>query len=351
MYGTLRINWSATALESKYGDIYVGGFGVEDSIRWAYYKSHFELLHLDKKGDLKRMYRSPKDSVYGPIEDMVFTDDGCIILAASKGYQHHYIVGVNTPRAELVVYPSLLKIDTSDFSIVWENVYKQGGGPYPMRLNFKRIIKTHDNSGYVAGGTIFVVDPRDTVPLPPAGFGYKYFDTRGFLVKVNTHGDTLWNRMYQHLYFTETGHHIMDFEQAADNGFIAVGNANGDDPEDPIDPPIQSWILKVDEYGCLIPNCHITSTQEEPEKGEIPIMVYPNPVQDELYFLIPKEAEGSRYQLNLIDMSGRVLESHERIEKGVNYIMDMSKYPTGEYFLHIRNTEGIGFSKKIIKIN
>jgi hypothetical protein len=68
-------------------------------------------------------------------------------------------------------------------------------------------------------------------------------------------------------------------QQTQDEGFVMCGFAHTI-----VDVPVSSasdtWILKVDKYGCEIPVC-VTSieepTQPEPPKEETYFEVYPNP--------------------------------------------------------------------------
>lgn len=78
-------------------------------------------------------------------------------------------------------------------------------------------------------------------------------------------------------------------------------------------------MLRVDEEGCLVPGCHLVSTEEEAAAPALSLHLYPNPAQEYLYVLLRDAGIAHRRgaALQLLDLQGRILQSHpaDRIDE------------------------------------
>jgi hypothetical protein len=92
------------------------------------------------------------------------------------------------------------------------------------------------------------------------------------------------------------------------------------------------YIFKLKDNSMNIDEHHLSN-----------IYVYPNPTTDYLHILTNST---EKYHYKLIDVNGRILQSHliETSEKSI----DLQHLPTGTYFLQLQNGE-IQLTKKIIK--
>jgi hypothetical protein len=117
-------------------------------------------------------------------------------------------------------------------------------------------------------------------------------------------------------------------------GYVMGGQTiYGNEPSGPIQ---RGWLLRVDEEGCLVPGCHLVSTEEEAAAPALSLHLYPNPAQEYLYVLL-RDAGIARRQdaaLQLLDLQGRILQSHPagRIDE-VTSILPVQALPAGAYVL------------------
>jgi hypothetical protein len=165
-----------------------------------------------------------------------------------------------------------------------------------------------------------------------------------YLWKVSETGDSLWSRYYQIVQNKTDFHQIQDIERCPDGGYVFVGEAQDEDPEEG-EPSQQAWIFKVDEYGCLIPGCQLLDDVEEPPHEKVQYQVYPNPVSDWLSVYV----NDSRIsQLSLVDAQGRLLQSTQAQRAQTTYLISVQDYPPGIYFLQGYSAQELLFSEKII---
>jgi hypothetical protein len=69
----------------------------------------------------------------------------------------------------------------------------------------------------------------------------------GAIFKINSQGDSLWWRNYQHPHDSSSSNYIRSIKQTPDGGFIAGGF---------VTRPQDIWVLKLDSMGCVEPLCH-----------------------------------------------------------------------------------------------
>ncbi|MCB9290015.1 MAG: T9SS type A sorting domain-containing protein [Lewinellaceae bacterium] len=170
-----------------------------------------------------------------------------------------------------------------------------------------------------------------------------YFD--GVLAKISSDGVLLWKRYYQHIPSQNTRHYINDLAQAPDGGFIMVGEVR-----DTINAPRQQgWLLKVDEYGCLVPGCELVSgvksSDDSKSSDDFTLLLYPNPVGEELqvYFSGPA---GGEHHFRILDAQGREwrrfstrlpaspdVAGHAGRSSEVTLLVEVEELPAGVYYL------------------
>lgn len=106
-----------------------------------------------------------------------------------------------------------------------------------------------------------------------------------------------------------------------------------------------AYVDKVEFTSPFSAKCATLSTGDKSNDVFVDeIAIYPNPV------LNTTEVSGIKpnYKLTLTDFSGRILKNYAPLTQTLS--VDLSKYPTGMYFLHFRNRDrNISFCKKLIK--
>ncbi|MBK6902664.1 MAG: T9SS type A sorting domain-containing protein [Saprospirales bacterium] len=126
-------------------------------------------------------------------------------------------------------------------------------------------------------------------------------------------------------------HYLYDLEATPDGGYVMVGEARAGVPDTLFPPPVQQgWILKVDEWGCLVPGCQLdVATKDAPAGEEMRLKVYPNPASEVLYIHLPDA--GPRGRFRLVDALGRTLREFAASPGDTTYILPLEGIPPGWY--------------------
>src|SRR5690606_3313895 len=182
-----------------------------------------------------------------------------------------------------------------------------------------KIIEVPNGSGYVVVGSIHNVNYEETG-----------WDINGLIAKISPEGDSLWIRRYNYVQSPADYHIFYDVEATADGGYVMVGQATDYfmDGESPLQ---QAWIVKVDEYGCLVPGCHTSSVDDI--KINIKLDLYPNPARDYLNVFYFDPAHRGEVHFRIVDVQGRVMQSFSSRVNDITHIIPLSGYAAGQYFL------------------
>lgn len=108
-----------------------------------------------------------------------------------------------------------------------------------------------------------------------AGFTRTHYTNNqvwGWLFKFNQDGDSIWSRTYYNN--PNAPNYIYDLKATADGGFIMAGSAN--DSLGGVGAQ-NTWVLKVDEFGCEVENCQMYDEIKEQKENAVELKIYPNP--------------------------------------------------------------------------
>ncbi len=230
----------------------------------------FLLFGYSSSSGLRSWYLVKTDSLgnmqwqkkYG---DQVLDRVGLEIL----NYKDEFFYLMGSEEKEFPYSPDaiLAKIDKNG-NVLWEKLY---GGISTDAFN--RAIIEQDY--IIIGGTSRSFNPRN--------------DGDAWIVKLDSSGNTLWQRTYDSWREGDTGSatdHIYNISEA-EEGYILVGF--GDDP-DKAGHDQDVWVLKVDSMGCLQADCHLTGIVQTVKAHGI--IAYPNPAKEQLYIQSAKEIQG-----------------------------------------------------------
>ena len=109
----------------------------------------------------------------------------------------------------------------------------------------------------------------------------------------------------------------------------------------PFEPPMyvpqqRGWLVKVDEFGCLVPDCQLVSTDELPAtEPPFQILTYPNPTTDRLNVFLKTAPGAGSHTGELLDATGRSVRQFGGTAAEVTYVLDTQELPAGVYFLHV----------------
>jgi len=207
------------------------------------------------------------------------------------------------------------KIDLEG-NIIWDK--KFGTSEYNKRVS--NIRQTNDG-GYIATG--YTATAQLVWPYP---------DFSGWMLKINSEGDSLWYRLYYNLSGTNGYNYLYDVITTNDNGFAACGQVFG-----PTTGYIQhAWVIKVDSLGCDTPGCATgTNVFELTAIVGDKLKVWPNPVKEKF------QVTGFRFQVScnkiirVYNSQGLKVEEVEVPEGKETITVDVGGWRRGLYFVRL----------------
>jgi hypothetical protein len=220
-------------------------------------------------------------------------------------------------------WPYLVKFD-SNGDTIWEETI----GESNFECVLTKVFETEDGN-LMAGGYRY-----------DAGINYPH--RWGLLIKLNQQGDSLWYRKYK--FADDTQCFFRDVIETSDGGFAACGRTWPSEENSSID----TWVVKTDEYGCIIPGCHIGIEEFTEKYGRF--KVGPNPVRqsENLTVFLPdiKDLNGLSFQLR--NLSGQLVKSFVPDEGGTSYLLRMDDVTKGMYVLSLLKDGVQGQSEKVV---
>lgn len=164
----------------------------------------------------------------------------------------------------------------------------------------------------------------------------------GVLLRFDGNGDSLWMRSYTHPSTDTTWsdwNDLYDVIPTADGGFAACGYvlSYGQD----------SWVIKVDSFGCLVPGCQ--QFDNIAEQGiDLNVLVYPNPTQGRV-FISFRSAMPPTGEFTLRNSSGQVVRRFQPGGTSVEIDLDISDQSAGLYLIKYTDQQGTCWESKVIK--
>ncbi|MCB0595642.1 MAG: T9SS type A sorting domain-containing protein [Lewinellaceae bacterium] len=294
---------------------------IRDNTNFAHQdiEARNHIFKVNEEGDILWEYFSPINELRGKEGRAIATSDGGLLVLTGQGIEfpagpgfselrwHNYAFKLDSNRQEewgVLVRDSLPSV--SYYNQLTSGIEIQGG------------------SGYAVAGNLIARTPENW-----------FFS--GVLAKISPEGELLWKRYYQHIAGQGPQHYINDLAQAPDGGFIMAGEVR-----DTVNAPRQQgWLLKVDEYGCLVPGCELVSGVEEGEakssddsksSDDCTLLLYPNPAGEELqvYFSAPA---GGEHHFRILDAQGRAWRRFSTRLSEVTLLVEVGELPGGVYFL------------------
>ncbi|MCB0571796.1 MAG: T9SS type A sorting domain-containing protein, partial [Phaeodactylibacter sp.] len=269
------------------------------------------IFEISDEGEILWQYLSPIDELRGLKGGVIPTSDGGLLVLTGKGIEVYVNPDTGQPRWHSYVF----KLNASHQE-EWGVFVRDSLEAITPNNQLRAALELGDGSGFVVAGNLVARTPENW-----------FFS--GVAAKISPTGELLWKRYYQHIIGQGPRHYIYDLAQAPDGGFVMVGEVR-----DTINAPRQQgWLLKVDEYGCLVPGCQLVSQVESPAQAAAPrLLLYPNPVREQLQVYYqsggPAEAE-----FRIVDAQGRAWRHfHARLPE-VTLIVDVAELPAGLYFL------------------
>ena len=281
---------------------------------------------MDSLGGIEWKYLSPIDQFLYGVNDMVLEDDGSIVIATMDGIE----IPINVGNAGTIqLQPYMIKLD-SNREVVWETIIREFDWAGSNRI--RKMLRLSDDSGYIMVGNALV--GQDTFPGIASGNFW------GSMAKVSPDGDSLWHRHHYLIVDPHETHDFYDIKETHDSGLIMCGESFRYNEHPELETWQQGWIIKTDQHGCLVPGCHIISSQENlPDK--IALQLYPNPTSDFLNIFFKTERLSKNGIFRVLDLNGRVVKTFTPASKEGTYMLSVQNYSAGMYFLQYVE-DGVG---------
>lgn len=255
----------------------------------------------------------------GPFTDgnghLTTLSDGHVLVANAHGH--------NT--AGNLFQPALTKLDSADGSIIWDRAY----GPVGLNRVFFTAKET-DAGDLIAAGVIYE--------------GISPNIQKGLLTRVTSEGDSLWmfNYFYQDDVITTGQGRFYDVLPTADGGFIAAGAAYN--PVGMGYPPGYSqdtWVVKVDGLGCIVPGCNSVGITEQATNLLDALRIWPNPVASgqaiTVQLELPPSLHGLPLTATLVSADGKAVWQHAlgTVVGQATLNLQPPQLSTGMYYVHV----------------
>lgn len=294
----------------EYGSVIIGGvaFHIGRSSGPPYTIKKSLIARLDRAtGKLHwlKTFRFPLDSWYLYALDM---GDG------TYRYFENAVLEVYPDSTHSKKALNFGAIDTAG-NILWSKLM----GPYARNYTIEDVAHTPDGN-MVAVGTVYK-PPRNR--------------TTG-LYKISPAGDSLWYREYYYQDSTDYSW-LYNITTTPDSGFAMAGFWLDRHSS----TPARSWVLKVDQYGCLVEGCHTIGLPEGELAGQVEI--YPNPSRGELQLKISEFP--AKFQL--YSSQGALVKQAE-LHSPEN-TLELGHLSPGFYTVYIKSDSGSYTQKLIIR--
>jgi hypothetical protein len=236
-------------------------------------------------------------------------DDGQLLVSGGVGYATNLTM----------MRPYLAKLNSADGSIIWEREY----GPTAYGTQF------------------FPAKETPTGDLIAAGVSYANAttDQQGLLCRTTSAGDSIWmyNYFYQDEVMSDGTGRFYDVLPTADGGFIAAGatyfSASGNNPQGISQ---DTWVVKVDADGCIIPGCNTVGITEQATNLLDALRIWPNPAQGQctVQLDLPASIGTGALLLTVVAADGRVAQQHSIAGNGT-HPLDLQGLSAGMYHVHV----------------
>ncbi len=241
---------------------------------------------------------------------LITGSDGQPIIFSGHGYATSYAL----------MRPYIAKLDSSDGSLLWERTY---GALYPNTIFFSG--KEIFNGDLIAAGGTYISQSPNT--------------EKGLLARTTNDGDSIW--MFTYFYQDDvisTGQgRFYDVLPTPDGGFIAAGVTRN--PVGGPYPPGYSqdtWVVKVDGIGCIVPGCNSVGIAEQATNLLDALSIYPNPAHGQvtMELTLPPSVAHLPLQLSLVGMDGRIARQRTLDGNGA-HTLALDGLAAGVYYVHV----------------
>jgi hypothetical protein len=255
-------------------------------------------------------------------------EDNSACLSNSK--DDNIIVGTNiadfegggTPYSRI----NIVKMD-NDGEILWNKKY--GATEF---INYLSNIRCQDDGSILCTGSVW----SDI----PGGLGW--------ILKVDSNGDSLWYRNYQLLNGGSSLNRLKDIIPVNDNSYLTCGTIYPASP----DTGIQSaWVIKLDSIGCEFEGCDSTVGVDEQgsmeawgqgrrEAGKCGSMeIWPNPAHDQIILTFPEYISLETEEIKIYNLFGQEVMKTKVSPQNKMFSLNISSLRSGLYLVRCKDSK------------
>ena len=198
---------------------------------------------------------------------------------------YHYSDIINYPATESENRDALIKIDL-DSNVIWDKKF----GNYEHNKQLKSM-------NVNAQGRFIITGYKTNAELS---------QRVGYMLNCNNDGDSLWYREYELLHEDLSNNYLYGVIHTNDGGYLAVGSVV---PNPPDTGNQDVWVIKVDSMGCVsFDECWTGVKENIAMHKSQELEIYPNPANEIVNIIIPKENESEHHILVVYNMFGSKAE-------------------------------------------
>ena len=260
------------------------------------------IVKTDSMGNEQwRHYVNWFDQKHGPMY-LQNSPDSTIVGA------YHYSDIIDYPATESENRDALIKIDL-DGNVIWDKKF----GNYEHNKQLKSM-------NVNAQGRFIITGYKTNAELS---------QRVGYMLNCNNDGDSLWYREYELLHEDLSNNYLYGVIPTNDGGYVAVGSVM---PNPPDTGNQDVWVIKVDSMGCeSFDECWTGVKENIAMRKAQELEIYPNPANEIVNILIPKENESENHILVVYDLYGRIIDE-SNLPSGTSTIqINVSKWASGLY--------------------
>jgi len=289
------------------------------------------VFKLDADGELDWEFESEANHLTGAVSDGILVDNHFVLATSVPNEQYTGTGGI----------PAVMKMDMEGEQLwvtpIWENQYHYNHG-------VRKVLLAEDGNYVAAGWRYEILDePNDTSGT---------FNDLAWISKLNSEtGEILWTRYYQYLDLPFEKHRLYDMRNTSDGGFIFCGQSLDLWPGAELtDPPYQQgWLVKLDEYGCLVEGCEefdIAVEESRPQQVQF-FKAGPNPASEVLHIYQTQQLDKNA-TYTITDLHGKVIQQFTAPQANTTLILNVDSWTSGTYALSLSENNKLLQSEKIV---
>lgn len=322
------------------GMIYEYPYDVDFDEEQEFYAVIYE---VDTSGNAFRQYKSIEG--FGGILDIIQVPDGYLCLSEKVSYTKIDTIAFRIFRHQ---HPVVIKLD-NNFIQKWIKPWS-----YPIEYEYGqpvKIIQAIEGDGYVMLGNQnnypWDWDVASFQKMIEQGNVPK---TESVLEKIDNSGERQWLRSLSIVNFLDDYyimHELTDIIKSPDGNYILYGSVHWSRREGDSIWNNPAWLLKVDQFGCLVPGCQNSDTVSVTDEiGQKELLIYPNPSSD---ILCIYDNQGGESKYVISDINGNPIIKWSGNLKDHTYIVQLHDFNPGVYIVSRINDRGRVRSGKFVK--